>query len=78
MWHGIVVDAAFDVNFFRSLKIIGKKESEGWILAKIEVPDWNVEAYANAIQSAMKKKFYSHLYSDKGDLMVIFKKKYSD
>jgi len=75
MWHGILIDEAFPEGFLSSLKVIGKKKSDDWILLKIEVPDSSVEKSVQEIQKHMKDEFYSHLYSKDGKLIVIFKKK---
>ena len=75
MWHGILVNVAFDKWFLDSLKIIGKKDDGDWIILKIGVPEQAVVKTANAIQSNMKDAFYSHLYSEDGRLIVIFKKR---
>lgn len=75
MWHGILVDAAFDARFLNSMKIVGRKKSGGWTLLKIEVGDKDVSKAAKRIQDSMKGGFYSHLYSKDGRLIIIFKNK---
>ncbi len=73
MWHGILVDAAFDRDFFHKMKIIGKKKSGKWVLLKIEAKNNDVDRIARLIQENMKDDFYSHLYNKYGSLIVIFK-----
>jgi hypothetical protein len=75
MWHGILIDKAFTENFLSSLIVIGKKKSDGWVLPKIEVTEEDVEKSVQEIQKNMRDDFYSHLYSEDGNLIIIFKNK---
>lgn len=75
MWHGILVDQAFEEEFLSSLKVIGKKKSSDWTLLKIELHENDVEKFVEVIQENMKDGFYSHLYSKDSNLIIIFKKR---
>lgn len=73
MWHGILVNKAFPEKFLSSLRIVGKKKSDDWVLLKIEVKNNDVDRISRLIQKNMKDDFYSHLYNKYGSLIVIFK-----
>ena len=76
MWHGIMIDVAFDGRkFVNKLDVIGKKVDGDWTLLKIGILDNDVERSVQEIQKNMKGGFYSHIYSKDGKLIVIFKKK---
>jgi len=78
MWHGILVNVAFDKEFLDVLNVIGRKEDGDWIIIKIELPDQGIGKAAKGIQDNMKDGFYSHLYSEDGKLIIIFKNRMFD
>ena len=78
MWHGILVDVAFDKAFLDGLKAIGRKEDDDWVIMKIELPDQGIGKAAKRIQDNMKDGFYSHLYAEDGRLIIIFKNRMFD
>ncbi len=69
MWHGILVDSAFeDPTFPSTLKVFAKRTSKsmGWVLYGVEIQDYELPDVINKIQSLMKsdKPYYSHFYND--------------
>lgn len=74
-YHGILVDVSQkDKSIFDKLKILGQKESGGWILYRIEVDPDKIEETIKQLQENMLDEFYFHFYKN-DELIVIFKER---
>jgi len=74
-YHGILVDVSQkDKSIFNNIKILGQKESGGWILYRVEVEDEEIDKTIERLQKNMVDGFYFHFYKD-NELIVAFKDK---
>jgi hypothetical protein len=74
-YHGIIVDASQkDKSVFNKLKILGKKEDDGWVLYKIEASSSDLPKLIKELQENTADGFYFHFYRN-DELIVAFNHK---
>jgi DNA-directed RNA polymerase beta subunit len=79
MYHGIILDMAFDnPSYPEKMKIFAERKSSSndWILYGVEIADVSFDQVIKEIQMNMKsdKPYYSHFYNDE-EMVVVFKEK---
>lgn len=78
VYHGVLINAAFDNPHFPEIfKIFAKRTDGNWILYGIEIEEDELPTAVFVIQDALRenKPFYAHLYNNK-NIFVIFKKRF--
>jgi hypothetical protein len=75
-FHGIIIDKSLkNAKILDQLNVLSKKESEGWVLYKISVPEDKVQETVQLIQKSLSGgAWYAHLY-DGTKVIAIFRNK---
>lgn len=77
MYHGILVDDAFEDNSYpERYTVFAKRTDDDWVIYAIEVEADVIDQVIGDIQVQMRsdKPFYAHFYND-DELIVVFKEK---